>query len=415
MAVNLYEHQRKAVELLKSGSILVGGVGTGKSRTALAYFYEKVCKGKVPRANSSNVKLPSVIVPLYIITTAKKRDSLEWDEELALFNLTRGDDSYIPVTIDSWNNIKKYTDTSGSFFIFDEQRLVGTGAWYKAFIKISKKNKWVMLTATPGDTWSDYGPVFVANGFYRNITDFRNQHVVYDPFSDYPKIKKYVRTAKLERHRKAIVIPMSYEKKSIRHDEWVKIGYDTETYEFVSDNFWDIFKNEPIKTASILCYVLRRVVNENGKRLVSVDNIMSSHPKVIIFYNFNYELQMLKKHFDSLGILYKQYNGHEHEELPCGDKWAYLVQYTSGCEGWNCVETDTIIFYSQNYSGRVMEQASGRIDRLNSPFTDLFYYHIFTDSKIDKSIKRSVQNKKSFNINRFAASMEFVETLDDSA
>lgn len=412
MAVNLYEHQRNAVEMLKSGSILVGGVGTGKSRTALAYFYEKVCHGKIPRANSSNVRTPSNIVPLYIITTAKKRDSLEWDEELALFNLSRGEDSLIPVTIDSWNNIKKYVDTAHSFFIFDEQRLVGTGAWYKAFIKISKANRWVMLTATPGDTWKDYGPVFVANGFYKNITDFRNHHVVYDAFSDFPKIKGYVNTARLERYRRDIVIPMNFEKKSIRHDEWVKVGYNKTAYEYVSENLWDIYKNEPIKTASILCYVLRRVVNDNKKRLEAVDNIMANHPRVIIFYNFNYELKMLKKHFDSNGIKYKQYNGHEHEELPTGDIWAYLVQYTSGCEGWNCIETDTIIFFSQNYSGKVMEQASGRIDRLNSPFTDLFYYHIFTDSKIDKSIKKAVQSKKTFNIKRFAMSMEFVSRDD---
>lgn len=404
MAVNLYEEQKKAVKQLKPGSILVGGVGSGKSRTSLAFFYEKICGGKIPRTGSGDVRKMSTPTDLYIITTAKKRDSLEWDEELALFNLSR-ESGPIQVIVDSWNNIKKYVNVSGAFFIFDEQRLVGTGAWTKSFWKIAKRNKWILLTATPGDAWVDYGPAFVANGFYKNITEFRYLHIVYDPFKDYPSIKRYVNTRRLELNRKRIVVAMGDAKTATRHDEWVKVGYDDIQYDFVKDNLWDIYKDEPARNGSVLCYVLRKVVNSDKRRLEAVDNILANHPRCIIFYNFDYELHMLEEHFDSDGTVYSQYNGHKHEDIPKGNAWVYLVQYTSGCEGWNCVATDTIIFFSQNYSGKIMEQASGRIDRVNTPYTDLFYYHLFSDASIDQSIRSAVKKKKSFNVKNFLASL----------
>lgn len=404
MAVNLYEEQKKAVQMLKPGSILVGGVGTGKSITSLAFYYEKICKGKVPRTGSGDVRPMIEPTDLYIITTAKKRDSLEWDEELAKFMLHRGEGD-IKVVIDSWNNIKKYVNVFGAFFIFDEQRLVGTGAWTKAFWKIAKRNRWILLTATPGDNWSDYGPAFVANGFYRNITDFREQHVVYDPYKDYPSVKKYLNTAKLEKNRKQIVVPMDVSKTAIRHDEWVKVGYDEYTYGYVKDNLWDIYKSEPIRNGGVLCYILRRVVNSDPRRLAAIGNILANHPRAIVFYNFDYELALLEDFCLKTGVGYAQYNGHVHENLPEEESWLYLVQYTAGCEGWNCTETDTIIFYSQNYSGKVMEQAAGRIDRVNTIHTDLFYYHIFSEADIDKSIKSAVSKKRNFNMRNYLASI----------
>ena len=69
---------------------------------------------------------------LYIITTAKKRDTLEWEGELSPFLLSTNPDVNLyqnKVVIDSWNNISKYKDITDAFFIFDEQRVVGSGTW----------------------------------------------------------------------------------------------------------------------------------------------------------------------------------------------------------------------------------------------------------------------------------------------
>lgn len=412
MAVNLYENQKKAVKMLKPGSILQGGVGTGKSRTALAFYYEKICGGKMPRTGSSDYRKMSYPVDLYIITTAKKRDSFEWDDELALFLLSRENDvGPVNVVIDSWNNISKYITVSGAFFIFDEQRLVGTGAWVKAFWKIAKQNKWILLTATPGDNWNDYGPVFVANGFFRNITHFRNEHVIYDAFSDFPKIKGYTRTDKLEKLRKAIVVPMDSEKVATRHHEWVKVGYDADIYKYATDNLWDIYNSVPVKTKSVMCYVWRKIVNSDHRRLTAVSNILKRHPKAIIFYNFDYELENLRDLMNSIDYPYSEWNGHKHEELLNGEKWVYIVQYTAGAEGWNCTSTDTVIFYSQNYSGKVMEQAAGRIDRMNTEYRDLFYYHLFSDAPIDKSIRNATKKKQNFSESRFIRSLDLAKTF----
>lgn len=390
MSVDLYDHQKKAVSELKNGSILVGGVGTGKSRTALAYYYTKVCKGKVPRKGGAYH--PGDFVPLYIITTARKRDSHEWEEEILPFLIPKS-----AYKIDSWNNIAKYIDVSDAFFIFDEQRLVGGGSWAKSFIKISKRNRWILLTATPGDTWMDYATVFVANGFYKNRRDFIEKHVVYNNYVKFPKIEKYVWTKKLEQHRREIVVPMHFQKKATQHHEWIKVGYDERLYDDVMQNRWNIFENQPAKNISELCYVLRKIANNSKKRIIAVQNILANHPKAIIFYNFDYELDDLCNYLDVVGYTYSQWNGHKHEPLPTGDAWVYLVQYMAGGEGWNCTKTDTTIFYSQNYSYRMTVQASGRIDRMNTPFTDLYYYHLFCDASIDVAIRKCLSKKKDFN------------------
>lgn len=397
MAVELYSHQKAAVEKLRSGSILAGGVGTGKSRTALAYYVTKICKHSLDNLASWN----GPDIPLYIITTARKRDTFEWDEECAHFLIKT------PwVTIDSWNNIKKYVGVRDAFFIFDEQRLVGSGAWVKAFLQIAKFNKWILLTATPGDCWMDYIPVFIANGFYRNRTEFIARHVVYHRFAKFPKVERYVDTDHLVYLRNKIVVPMDYKKPAKVHHEWVEVGFDEELYQLVSSNRWNVYDDKPIENASEMCYLLRKIVNNDPRRIKEIDKLMKMHDKAIIFYNFDYELELLRQYSILSGITSAEWNGHRHEPIPTTDKWIYLVQYAAGCEGWNCILTDTIIFFSSNYSYRATEQAAGRIDRMNTPFKILYCYHLFSRSSIDRSIKRCLEQKKDFNESTFCSEID---------
>lgn len=399
MSISLYDHQRSALEKMKNGCILCGGVGSGKSRTALAYYYlQQGGNLDIPDAPMKNP------LDIYIITTARKRDTCEWENELAPFLLSTHEDcNYYKnkVVIDSWNNIGKYKDVKNSFFIFDEQRVVGYGAWTKAFLKIAKVNKWILLSATPGDTWQDYIPVFIANGFYRNKTDFIDQHVVYDWRSKYPKVDRYLNTGRLIRLRNRILVTMEFERHTTSYHQDVPVSYNIPLYKDISRNRWNPWEDHPIETASELCMNWRRVVNSDESRSVAVLEIMEDHPKVIIFYNFDYELDILKNLGYPDGTEVAEWNGHKHQEIPTGDKWVYLVQYTAGCEGWNCITTDTIIFYSQNYSYKVMVQASGRIDRLTTPFSDLYYFHLKSFSGIDLAISKALKEKKNFNEGRF--------------
>lgn len=403
----LYSHQISAIDRLNSGAVLVGGVGTGKSRTALGYYYKKICGVKNMPVSFDILPEPPITKRLYIITTARKRDTKEWDQECGYFGLSTNSSSSKSVVIDSWNNIKKYVNVTGGFFIFDEQRLVGTGAWVKAFLKIAKFNEWILLTATPGDTWLDYAPVFIANGFYKNITEFRCRHVVYHRYAKFPKVEKYIDIPRLERFRDSIVVKMDFEKKREIIKQWVLTDYDKEQYKRVEKEKWDIFNNQPIQNKAEMCYLLRRVVNSDHKRFAHILNILGEHPKAIIFYNFDYELELLRYFAEAVGIPYAEWNGHKHEPIPLEEtRWVYLVQYLAGAEGWNCIETDTIIFYSLNYSYKTTVQASGRIDRMNTSFTTLYYYYIYSASSIDKAIRACLIRKKNFNEKTFATSFD---------
>lgn len=396
----LYDYQMEAVNKMKNGCILNGGVGSGKSRTSLYYYFRK-------QGGSMNPYKPisPLSKDLYIITTARKRDTLEWEGELANFLLSTNEKQFKRygnhIYVDSWNNIKKYKNIQGAFFIFDEQRVVGSGEWVKSFLLIAKYNEWILLSATPGDTWSDYIPVFIANGFYKNKTEFNREHVVFSRFTKYPKIDRYINTGRLIRQRNSILINMDFKRNTISHHEDYYVNYDKIKFKNVMRTRWDPYKDTPIEHASDLCYILRRIVNEDESRVIKLMEILEKCPKAIIFYNFDYELDILKNLHTDYGldddVEIAQWNGHKHQPIPNSKKWIYLVQYTAGAEGWNCITTDTIIFYSQNYSYKIMSQACGRIDRLNTPFKDLYYYHLKSKSGIDLAISNALKMKKVFN------------------
>lgn len=392
----LYPHQREAIQKIKNGCILNGGVGSGKSRTALYYYFTKfggeMEGGYIPMKNPKD---------LYIITTAMKRDSREWQLELTTFLLSeeswRNEDG-VKVKIDSWNNIKKYVDTKNSFFIFDEDRVTGSGAWVKAFLKIVKNNEWIILSATPGDSWEQYIPVFIANGFYRNKTEFISEHINYDPrCKNYPKILGYRNTGRLIRLRNNILVDMDFKRQTVPHNIDIWCEFDKIRLKDALKTRWDPYKDEPMQGTSTLYYVSRRICNEDPSRLNALIDIFEEKWRVIVFYNFDYELEAIKSIDFGASAEVREWNGHAHEKIPESKKWIYLVQYNAGAEGWNCIKTDTVIFYSQSYSYKTLEQAKGRIDRLQTPYKDLYYYHFKSHSWIDLAISKALKEKKDFN------------------
>ena len=405
--MELDEAQREALMKMHNGCILCGGVGSGKTRTALVYYHCMIGGGRV-KPRFTPMAHP---VDLYVITTAATRDKFGWEREMVHFllydNMSKkagvGESKPLyktKVIVDSWNNIQKYVGVSGAFFIFDEQRVTGTGPWVKAFLKITKVNNWILLSATPGDKWTDYAPVFIANGFYKNITEFRDMHVIYKKQGTFWKPSGYFNTRRLERLRDAILVDLPVEKDTIRHNIDIPCEYDKSKYRSIMRTRWDPFNEKQIDNAPALCQCLRKVVNSDPSRLNAFLDILHEHPKVIVFYNYDYERDMLMDILDKSSIKYSEWNGHHHQDIPSGPKWVYLVHYLA-CEGWNCILTDTVIFFSQNYSYKIMEQASGRIDRRNTPFIDLYYYHLKSKAPIDLAITRAITEKKIFNEGRY--------------
>jgi len=393
MGVSYMPHQKEAIRKLHSGCILCAPVGTGKSITALGYFFDKVCRGVEWSDEVSRGPLMDPR-PLYIITTARKRDTREWNAEFDRFGYD------VPLVIDSWNNMHKYIGVKGAFFIFDEQRVVGSGKWTREFYKITANNLWILLSATPGDTWMDYIPVFLANGFYRSRSQFLNRHAVFKPFSKFPQVMRWDDVSHLEKLRRSITVTMTLEKHTERHYEEIITGYDRERYRQVAEDRWNPFDEKPVQDISEACRLMRQIVNSDGERLEAVEKLMKDHDKLIIFYNFDYELEALRTLSTLIEVA--EWNGHHHQPIPKADRWLYLVQYSAGSEGWNCTETDAMIFYSQSYSYKQMEQAAGRIDRMNTPYRDLYYYTLKSRASIDVAIARALKSKRTFNEKNFA-------------
>lgn len=386
--MELMDHQVDAIELLDNGKILYGGVGSGKSATALGYYV----KNESPRN-------------IYIITTARKRDSLDWEREAARFGIGTEDYGTLHgvVTIDSWNRLDLYEGVDDAFFIFDEQRLIGNGAWVKSFHKIAKNNRWILLSATPGDNWLDYAPVFIANGFYKNITDFKLKHVLYEPFSKYPKIRMYLNETKLQMLRNEILVEMPYLMHTTRYMNYLEVGYDEAKFKQLWKGRWNYLTERPVKDAAELFRLGRRIVNTDPSRLEMVKKLMMCHDRLIIFYNFDYELELLRTLRSEIDVF--ELNGHVHDEVPNTDKWVYLVQYVAGSEAWNCTTTDGMILYSLSYSYKNFVQAPGRFDRLDTLYTDLYLYILVSYSAIDRGIRKSLSEKKSFNERKYLREM----------
>lgn len=379
MTIELVPHQTEALGKMHNGCVLVGGVGSGKTITSLAYF--------------SQIRPQTRIIA---ITTAMKRDTGEWYSDAMKMSL-RAD-----LVVDSWNNISKYENESDVAFIFDEQKVVGNGPWVKSFLTITSKNEWVVLSATPADTWMDLIPIFIANGFYKNRTEFNREHVVFSRFAKYPKVDRYIDVHRLQLHRNAVYVEMPHLSPATREDHIVEVDFDLDDQISLWSDRWNIYDNVPIKDAGELMRLLRKNANSHPSRYEAVKAICEENPRVIIFYNHDPELEILRLLHTDLDRPLAERNGHNHQDIPDTDEWIYLVQYQSGAEGWNCTSTDTVVFYSLPYSYRSMEQAKGRIDRMNTTYETLHYYILKSQAIIDKGIWKALHRKKNFQASAFA-------------
>lgn len=406
--VNLRQFQHECVQALRSGKVLAAGVGAGKSIMALYWYVTKCCTVRTSHnANGELFQIMPGSPDLVIITTAKKRDNHEWDDELYRYALHQGENSKkmgrVHVTIDSWNNITKYVDTS-AVFIFDEQRAIGSGAWSKAFVRIARRNPWVMLSATPADTWSDWCPIFVADGFYRNRTEFFRRHAVYSRYTKYPRIDRWIDEDYLNRCRDRVLVTCEVPRETERVVHQLTCAYDKETVRKAMKTRWNPETEEPFLNATELCFYLRRVIDTDPTRLSYAAHVVRDHRKVIIFYTLRAELEQILKLEEVTGVPVYQYNGGRHDDLPQGNSWVYAVQFQAGSEGWNCTSCNTVLYWSLPYSYKQAEQAAGRIDRLDTSYKTLNYYIMRSFAPLDLGIIRALRNKENFNASGFLRS-----------
>lgn len=398
--IQLTDFQIEAIRKMHNGCILRGGTGSGKTLTSLAYVYENVLHGETPIYPEHSYKTPSVDTPLYVITTPKKRDSCDWTAEAANIPMAI-------TAIDSWNNIRKYEHVENAVFIFDETKVIGYGAWTHSFLRIVKKNRWILLSATPADTWLEYMPVFIANGYFKNKTEFERMHVVWSRFAKYPKVERYIGISKLLWMRDQILVDMHFDRKTVQHHIDVLCDFDSIAYRIMWEDRWDVYNQRPFRDISQLCYGVRKLVNSDESRAEQLLPIYNKHKRLIIFYNYNYELDLLRVWCQENKLVYAEWNGHKHEPVPDSEYWVYLCQYTAAQEAWNCIATDCTVFYSQTYSYKALIQSIGRIDRMNTPFIDLYYYHFGSLSGIDRMIQKSLSQKENFNEKRYSGLPEF--------
>lgn len=389
--IELREHQKDALREMHNGCVLYGGTGSGKGYTALHYYIQ----------NESPKKL-------VVITTARKRNDRDWEREaesLKIFTDERFSSKHGEIEVESWNNIGKYADLKDCFFIFDEQRAVGRGKWAKTFIKIAKKNNWVLLSATPGDTWMDYVPLFVANGMFKDRTDFQRKHVIFRPYLKYPVVDRYINETKLEMLRNYILVEMPYDRLTTRHQNWIEVGHNQEFMDLVWNNRWNPLEDEPIRDPAELFRTMRKVSNIHTSRSAEVLKALKKHNRLIVWYNFDYELELLRRlpASTTLGTLVPilEYNGHKKDPLPPEGPMIYLVQYVAGAEAWNCTTVNAMVFYSLTYSWRNFHQAQGRIDRMDNTYMDLYYYMLVSKTKIDSKIQEALERKEDFNEREF--------------
>lgn len=375
MAVTFKDYQKRAINQMHNGCILCGGVGAGKSLTSLGYIDKVYPSGTV-----------------YIITPARKRNTGEWFDDIR-----KNDMDETRFVVDSWNNLSKYKDVKDAFFLFDEQKVSGKGTWAKSLIRIAKSNQWILLSATPGDTYDDYATVLIANGFVRNRTTWYDEYCVTksQPFFH---IVDHKNKDVIDMMIRRIFIKMDYQSDKKRIERVIPIQARSagEEKEILMTHKAPGAQMPFTTFAAAIAYV-RMNCYDKSKKTEALRKIIEKHKKIIVFYNFLSEKLEIERAAIDANVTINFYNGQRHDPIPDTDEWVYGVQYNSGAEAWNCITTNAMVFYSPNYSYKTMEQAHGRIDRVNSPYECLYYYMLLNELNIDNKVMNALSSKKDFN------------------
>lgn len=146
----------------------------------------------------------------------------------------------------------------------------------------------------------------------------------------------------------------------------------------------------------------RQLCNSKDKQQAFIDLINSINDRVVVFYNFDSELDTLKTLVKDRPIA--EVNGHTNTEqiYHDNDNCVLFVQYQAGARGLNLQDGNKIIYYSLTLSSDLFEQSKKRIHRIGTKYP-CFYWILQTKDSVEESIYKSLNRQEDYNEELFKA------------
>ncbi|MBL0992197.1 MAG: DEAD/DEAH box helicase [Escherichia coli] len=415
--MKLFDYQKEAIENFESKPLNLSDVGTGKSYMSIGSYVKSECS------------------KLLIICLAPKVNDFVEDSEIFNLNVTAlnkgtkknkellSESNLVAISFESsWRltELNKWVDKD-TFIIIDESHKVSVSKSKvtKFVMGLSKRAKYNYLcTATPvsnGKLENWYPQLFISNVFrkpkkefeqlfvikqmrqmgsmrFMQITGYRNEHLLEQMIDEasvkYKRDKGYLPEDYVYKTKKPAMYNKLKKSRLYKDDNDLRVELD---------NSSKLFNSLRQVSHGFLNGISKQVSKEPFERL---DAILETHnnERVVIFYNYKWEAEMLKQLLDKLKRPYGEYNGSVKDLKPFknNDNGVVLAQYKSASTGINdFVISNVMVFNSMPLSSTEYLQAKGRTDRHGQDKTPL-YYHIVPDTPIEKKIFSVVTNGKDF-------------------
>lgn len=415
--ITLFDYQKEAIENYKEKSFNLSDTGVGKTVMALGSFIESKCKKllviclapKVVDFAEDGVLMNVDITPL-------NRGSKKNKELLA-------ESDKVAISFESvWRipEFLKWVDED-TFIIIDESHKVAntSSKVTKYVMKLSKKAKYTYLcTATPisNGKYEQYYPQLkmlgVYNGtkkeYYNMFVDERmtrmggSQFMQITGYRNIDLLENMVNQCSVNYKRDKPYLPEDYVYKTKKPAMFNKLKknrmYKTDNGEVIElDNSSKLFNALRCVSHGFLLGINKQVSKEPFERLQA---ILETHnnERVVIFYNYNIELEMLKQLLSKLKRPTSEYNGARKDLKEFKGKYngVVLAHYKSASTGINdFVISNVMVFNSLPLSSIELTQSKGRIDRQGQGKKPMYYF-IIPDTPVEKKIFEQITNGKDF-------------------
>lgn len=380
--INLYSYQEEYFKHVKPNYIYDMDTGTGKTIMGL-HHHQTYFKDK----------------PLLIVAPASKINEGGWQRTI--------DEHYPNIEYDTctYNMLgKKWSQYKDWFVIFDEcHRLKNScGVWGKAGYNLTKISAgFILLSATAiPNGWEDSINYFKMFGLAKNKTQFIRNEAITTMDYGYMEILGWKNENKLKNMWKSISRHLSKDEATdlpplVFENVYFKASA---TYKTIKKDriYNDVLYDNQMK----LRHGLRLNTNLKNKIEYIKDFVDSTNDNIIIFYNYDEELKLLKENIDKKTYLC---NG-SIKDYPKKSEWdsikntVTLANYKSGSEAVEFTYANIIVYFSPTESYTEYYQSYGRCYR-NGQTKKVTAYKFITDNTIEADIYKALDSKQDFNIN----------------